>query len=45
MKREIRHFHVLVVQKRAEKCTKSVTYVVVAFFDVLVVVRARVVGS
>ena len=43
MKREIRHFHVVVVQKRAEKYTKSVMYVVVAFFNVLVVVR--VLGS
>ena len=51
IKREIMHFHVLVVQKRAKKCTKkrdaraSRMQVVVlpirsiVFFDVLVAVR------
>ena len=48
IEREIRHFHVVVVQKRAKKCTKSVmheqrccfackTY---CFFDDLIAVRA-----
>ena len=52
MKREIRHFHVVVVQKRERNVQKSVMHVqscfllikpIVFFFDVLVVVR--VVGS
>ena len=51
IKREIRYFHVVVVQKRAKKCTKSVVHVQSCsfayktdfLFDVLVAVR--VVGS
>ena len=51
IKREIRHFHVVVVQKQAKKCTKSVMHVqscclaykTYCVFDVLVAVR--VVGS
>ena len=46
MKRDIRHFHVVVVQKRAKKCTKKarctckvVVLLIkpIVFFDVLVV--------
>ena len=52
IKREIRHFHVVVVQKRAKKCTKNrdararllfCLLKPIVFFDVLVAVR--VVGS
>ena len=51
VKREIRHVYVVVVQKWAEKCTKSMVYVqsccfankTYCFFEVLVTVR--VVGS
>ena len=51
VKREIRHVHVVVVQKRTEKCTKSMVHVqrcccasqTYCFFYVLVTVR--VVGS
>ena len=51
IKREISQFHVVVVQKRAKKCTKSVMHVqsccyfykTYCFFDVIV--EVRVVGS
>ena len=47
IEREIRHFHVVVVQKRAKKCTKSVMHVqrccfaykTYCFFDDLIAVR------